>query len=80
MLSPEEQRRLAELYSLGYESFLCDAAAAQQARHELDALLAGLRERECPGQSERDFRHTCHRQAKAWLKANQPKYPFLPPS
>lgn len=80
MLAPEEKQRLAELYSLGYESFLCDALAAQQARRELDAFLDELHQRECPAQPVRDFRHASHRQAKEWLRANQPKYPFLPPS
>lgn len=68
MFSPEEKRRLAELYSLGHESFFCDA------------LLAELHQRERPAQALRDFRHGCYRQAKEWLKANQPKYPFLPPA
>lgn len=80
MLSPEEKQRLAELYSQSHESFFCDALAAQQARRELDAFLDTLHQRECPAQALREFRHGCYRQAKEWLRANLPKYPFLPPA
>lgn len=77
MLNDAEKRRLAELYSAGYEQFFADTAVADRARTELDLFLAELHQRECPRQVFRDFRRECIRMAKLWLKANDPRYPFL---
>lgn len=77
MLTEAEKRRLAELYSAGYEQFFGESAAAEKARAGLAEFLEQLHQRECPHQPLREFRHGCTRMAKLWLKANDPHYPFL---
>ena len=77
MLTEAEKKRLAELYSTGYERFFGESDAAEKARRELTEFLEQLHERECPNQPLREFRHGCVRMAKLWLKANGSHYPFL---
>ena len=77
MLSEAEKQRLAELYSAGYERLFGDSLSAQTSRRELDEFLTALHQRESPHQPFREFKHGCYRMAKEWLKANDPRYPFL---
>lgn len=77
MLTEAEKQRLAELYSAGYERFFGESDAAEKARRELAEFLEQLHQRECPNQPMREFRHGCIHMARLWLKANDPRYPFL---
>ena len=77
MLNEAENKRLAELYSAGYEKFFSETKAAQKARSEPTEFLRELHQRECPNRPNREFRNGCYQMAKLWLKANAPNYPFI---
>ena len=77
MLTEAEKKRLAELYSAGYEKFFNESESAMSARSELANFLGELHQRECPKQPYREFRNSCYHMAKLWLKANDPNYPFI---
>jgi hypothetical protein len=76
MLSEAEKRRLAELYSDGYEAFFRESEPAKRARREAE-FLSAVHRREFPHQSFRELKSGCFHMTKRGLRANRPEYPFL---